>query len=292
MADAKITELTEETVIAETDLVVIVDDPAGTPVTKKMTKGNLMAPLVREDADTIAQRRGGNNQVGYMYNTFTDTSNYSRARYGNNSGTAEIAAEAAGSGSQGDVRLRRGSVSLTFHGDSFRSSTGNSVDLGASSVVFKDIYGTRFLAGSINLATGGNKGILSEGGTRSSGGVLRIQDASSNPGTWTGQATTPSTISSNQNDYTMGSQIGYMQRWSSDASRDVTGISASQVAGQVHLIVNVDANDIVLKHESASSTAANRFLNSTGADITLAANQAADIIYDGTTQRWRVFKRN
>lgn len=42
MADSKITELTELTSVADADVVAIVDDPAGVPVTKKITKANLV----------------------------------------------------------------------------------------------------------------------------------------------------------------------------------------------------------------------------------------------------------
>jgi len=41
MADVKITELTELTAIAPEDLVVLVDDVAGTPTTKKATEKSL-----------------------------------------------------------------------------------------------------------------------------------------------------------------------------------------------------------------------------------------------------------
>jgi hypothetical protein len=63
------------------------------------------------------------------------------------------------------------------------------------------------------------------------------------------------------------------------------------VDGQTHVIVNVGSFDIVLKHDT-TSTAANRFLNTTGADITLTAGQQAACWYDSTTARWRVSKRN
>lgn len=42
---AKISALTELTTVATEDLLAIVDDPAGTPVTKKITRGNLVAGL-------------------------------------------------------------------------------------------------------------------------------------------------------------------------------------------------------------------------------------------------------
>lgn len=123
---------------------------------------------------------------------------------------------------------------------------------------------------------------VTAGATSSNGATLRFS------------ANSPAQITSNQDNYTAGGSgayKSYFQRWSTDAARDVTGLSISQVDGEVHVIVNVGAQNIVLKHD-VTSTAANRFLCSTGADITLAANQAADLVYDGTTQRWRVFKRN
>lgn len=41
MADKKITELTELTTLADVDLFVVVDDPAGTPITKKILARNV-----------------------------------------------------------------------------------------------------------------------------------------------------------------------------------------------------------------------------------------------------------
>lgn len=43
MADLKITELTAATTASSDDLIEIVDDPAGTPVNKKMTFANLLS---------------------------------------------------------------------------------------------------------------------------------------------------------------------------------------------------------------------------------------------------------
>lgn len=40
MADQKITQLTEVTDIIDTDILAVVDDPGGTPVTKKVTVAN------------------------------------------------------------------------------------------------------------------------------------------------------------------------------------------------------------------------------------------------------------
>lgn len=104
----------------------------------------------------------------------------------------------------------------------------------------------------------------------------------------------PSQITADQNNYQAGSGRSYFYRLSSDASRNVTGFNpagGTNQNGEVHIFINVGSNNIVLVNESASSTAANRFTNSTGADITLAANEAALVMYDGTSSRWRVFKQ-
>lgn len=95
----------------------------------------------------------------------------------------------------------------------------------------------------------------------------------------------PSQITGNQNDYSPGT--GDIVRLSSDAARNITGITAG-TSGEVRVLVNVGSNTITLVHQSASSTAGNRFLVSFGSDYLIAANAAAVIVYDGTTSRWRV----
>ena len=75
------------------------------------------------------------------------------------------------------------------------------------------------------------------------------------------------------------------------ASRNVTGLSAGQ-DGQLAEIWNVGSNNIVLQNENASSTAANRFTTSTGADLTLTAGKCAIARYDTTSTRWRVYLCN
>lgn len=46
MADSKISALTALTTVADEDLLAIVDDPSGTPVTKKITRANLLAGAI------------------------------------------------------------------------------------------------------------------------------------------------------------------------------------------------------------------------------------------------------
>ena len=49
MADTKISALTELTSVDSADLIAIVDDPAGTPVSKKITKANLVKNIAVSD---------------------------------------------------------------------------------------------------------------------------------------------------------------------------------------------------------------------------------------------------
>ncbi len=99
---------------------------------------------------------------------------------------------------------------------------------------------------------------------------------------------TPSQITANQDDYDPGDTA--FVRLSTDASRDITGVTGG-TDGRLLTAINVGSFDVVLKHQDVLSTAANRFLNNTGADITLGPNAGADMHYDAADSRWRVFKK-
>jgi hypothetical protein len=104
--------------------------------------------------------------------------------------------------------------------------------------------------------------------------------------------TSPAQLTANVDNYSI---LSPWVRLTSDASRDITGIAENaqtngetdDTDGAVIYITNVGAENIVLKHEDANSTATNRILSNTGADITLSANEIAMCIYDQTTGRWR-----
>src|SRR5262245_61665923 len=149
-----------------------------------------------------------------------------------------------------------------------------------------------FFGGTPGIALGTGGGARDTGLFRDAPGVLGLNNGTTGGGTIRAIANPPAQITANQDNYNPGGTADF-QRWSTDASRNITGMtfSTTQLDGQQHLICNVGAQNIVLQHQ-VTSTAANQFLNSTAADITLAATQCADAIYDGTTSRWRVFKRN
>lgn len=97
--------------------------------------------------------------------------------------------------------------------------------------------------------------------------------------------TSPSQITSSQNDY--AGATADINRITSDAARDITGIAAG-TDGQAILLINVGSFTITLKHQSASSTAANRIIVPWAGDYAIPASGSATLVYDNTTARWRV----
>jgi hypothetical protein len=99
--------------------------------------------------------------------------------------------------------------------------------------------------------------------------------------------TSPAEITANTNNYAPGT--GDIFRLTADAARNITGIVAG-ADGDAIVLINVDSTDaITLKHDSTDSTDVNRILVPWEGDYVLAAKGgAALLIYDGTTDRWRV----
>ena len=101
----------------------------------------------------------------------------------------------------------------------------------------------------------------------------------------------PTEITGDQNDFsTVGSDsnnVGVL-RLTSDASRTITGFAGGEL-GRFLLVFNVGSNNIVLANQSASSTAANRIITGTSANLTVGADDVVALYYDNTTARWRVY---
>lgn len=96
----------------------------------------------------------------------------------------------------------------------------------------------------------------------------------------------PTQITANQNNYNpTGASSASALRLSTDASRDITGF-AFPAAYKTILVHNVGSYNIVLKDESASSTAANRF--ALNGDATISPDQSVLLWYDTTSSRWRL----
>ena len=108
-------------------------------------------------------------------------------------------------------------------------------------------------------------------------------------------AANTSTITSSQNNYALlGSAF---QRLNCTTASDITGIAppsgGAHFDGRMIRLVSVGTATVTLKHNSASSTAANRMFVSSAADKALATNSWADLVYDSTDNGsgaagWRV----
>lgn len=97
---------------------------------------------------------------------------------------------------------------------------------------------------------------------------------------------TPTSLAADVNDWAIGT--GDVFRVAGTAARNVTGIAAG-TSGLAVLLVNVGSFALTLKHQSASSAAANRFTIPWAGDCVLAANGgAAVLVYDSTSATWRV----
>lgn len=96
----------------------------------------------------------------------------------------------------------------------------------------------------------------------------------------------PATITSNQNDYAAinGARWG---RIASSAAFQITGFSGG-ASGMRRLVTNVGSYNITIMHQSSSSSAENRVLCPGNASFVLNANDSCEMIYDGTSSRWRV----
>lgn len=131
-----------------------------------------------------------------------------------------------------------------------------------------------------------NAGLV--GGTQ----VVSITDGGSNGGTLAAKPCSPSSLSSDQNNYNPGCRSKYI-RLTSSVDVVITGLAFASAAvdGEEHVIVNIGGNMIYLGHQNAGSTATNRFLSNSAGDLDLGPNQMADIWKDETTGRWRISKR-
>lgn len=100
----------------------------------------------------------------------------------------------------------------------------------------------------------------------------------------------PAVFSANQDDYAFADDITSLRLSASGASRNLSGLVAPTGA-QLLMIHNVGTTySIILKDESASSTAINRF--ALAGDVTLAPDQSVMIWYDTVSTRWRVLDAN
>ena len=126
-------------------------------------------------------------------------------------------------------------------------------------------------------------------------GQIRVTDGSTGGGSFAFTSSSPSGYAANQDNLVLTGSA--FQRLSGTAARDITGVAppsgGSHVDGRMIRIYNVGSFNLTLKHNSSSSTAANRFFCIQSVDIIVAANDFAELIYDSTNNGsgaagWRV----
>ena len=128
------------------------------------------------------------------------------------------------------------------------------------------------LAGALRTLGAGNTPET----TIDNGGSLKI-----------GGELSPAAFAAQQNDYNpAGLADATILRLDHTGAQTMTGI-AGGFAGRILFIVNIGATNLTLSHESASSTAANRFDFTNGAAITLGADDRLILVYDSGISRWR-----
>ena len=155
-----------------------------------------------------------------------------------------------------------GDQTITLTGDVTGSGTGSFVaTLAASGVT----------AGTYTSVTVDAKGRVTAGTNPEGGSTANV-------------VTTPTTLSASVNDWSIG--IGDIFRVSASAAVNATGIVAG-TSGQTALLVNVGSFAITLKHQSSSSTSANRVTTPWAGDFVIPPGGSAVICYDGTSATWR-----
>ncbi len=200
----------------------------------------------------------------------------------------------------GGSTAQSSAVNIADSGDVLPASTG-AQDLGSSSLFWRELFArTHRVAydGSIDFKEGSNVvGRIDTPNGAVDVGPFRIKETATKGSTFIFPPNSPSQFTANQNDY-IPENVSFWQRWSSDASRDVTGwyphTSVFPSDGEIHLITNVGSNNIVIKHQSTSSSTFARFRCSTAADITLSQDQSVLVMYDaqggGANGRWLAIK--
>ena len=97
------------------------------------------------------------------------------------------------------------------------------------------------------------------------------------------KATSPTSLSANQNDYAIGS--GTFFRLTSSGAVTITGLTGGTDGKQI-IIRNIGTFTITLSHQSGRSVAANRMTFSSSGDYALPPQGTLAMIYDATDQRW------
>ena len=168
--------------------------------------------------------------------------------------------------------------SFFISGSTLRATNGTSTQFGSSNGTSTDNINYVWMRQDGHIAWYGDIGLR-----RDNVGTLTVTNASTGGGSLAFTNSSPSGYTVDQNNLVLTGSA--FQRLSGTAARNITGIappSGSHVDGRMIRIYNVGSFNLTLKHNSGSSTAANRFFCVQSVDIIIAPNDYAELIYDGT----------
>jgi hypothetical protein len=206
-----------------------------------------------------------------------------------NGGAVTITSGSSGSGTSGAFNISTGGSG--FNTGNLNISTGFATAM-AGSVNITAGNGTT--AGHVNITAGGSAtttgnvtitggfsggDVIIAGG--SSGGLVDVASGMSFSNDFT-----PASLGADVNNYNPGIQ-SVVYRLTASGAFNITGL-AGGADGRLLVLINVGASNITLVDESALSTAANRF--ALVADEVLVPDEAVQLLYDATSQRWRLVR--
>ena len=152
------------------------------------------------------------------------------------------------------------------------ATTGNAGDLAAGTVP----------AGRLPVATAATLGAVRQGTNISIDGTGVLSAINS-----AAYAVSQQAPATSQNDFNPGSAP--VVRLVPSTTLNITGLVAG-TDGQMRVLYNAGSNTVSLIHNSPSSTAGNRFfLYNSAASYVLLPNCGVTLVYDATSQCWRVF---
>ncbi|MFM2414525.1 MAG: hypothetical protein RI911_218 [Candidatus Parcubacteria bacterium] len=170
-------------------------------------------------------------------------------------------------------------------------TSGKALSLASSATAFTGSIADITLSGN-NIANTGNLLALNITGASSAARGLLLLNAGSGlsadiQGAIATRAGTTYTTAGSANDVALGN-ASYIRLDTSGAAQTLTGI-AGGADGRLLTLTNADtSNAVTLTNNDAASSAANRIITGTGANLTIAAGASVNLIYDAVDTKWRV----
>lgn len=241
----------------------------------------------------LGQSAGQSNSTG-NYNTFLGwQAGYSQTTGVQNVFCGNAAAHELTTSCNYNVVLGSDAARTHANGSTSLTTTANSIYIGYAVRGFNNSDSNSIVIGYQAIGEGANTVVIGNSSTVQqhfySTRYIRTE------GSLVFASSTPAAIVASQNDYVLTGSA--FQRLNCTTASDITGIApptgGAHVDGRMIRLVSVGTATVTLKHNSTSSTAANRMYMSSAADKALAVNAWADLVYDSTDNGsgaagWRV----